>query len=136
MLKSPQGPTPFRIALLVLSAALTVALLYVVPRFWPSTTLDGPIADGTWTARSRAWFVASGLYAPKVETGTGQQCSWTQKAFRIEIPRLDRSQPHRLMLAVSAGRSFSEPVDLRIFVDGVRSTTARVEKESRHIEIG
>src|SRR5262245_33270566 len=125
-----------RIALPLLSAALAVGLLYILPRFWPPTALDGSVADGEWTGRSRAWFVASGFYAPKPEAGTGHQCSWTRKTFRLEIPGLDRSQPHQLALEVSAGRPSGEPVDLQVIVDGVLATTARVVTERRRIQVG
>lgn len=117
------------------AAALAVVLLYIAPRFWPPTALDGPVADGEWTARSRAWFVASGFYPPKLEADTGQQFSWTRKAFRLEIPRLNRFQQHHLVLDVSAGRPSGDPVDLQVTVDGVPSTTERVRNERRRIEV-
>src|SRR4029453_17266619 len=79
-----------RIAVLVLLAtALTVVILHIAPRFWQPTALDGPVGDGGWTARSRAWFVASGFYSPQFEAGTGHPFSWTRKTFRLNIPRLD-----------------------------------------------
>lgn len=107
----------------------------MAPPFWRPTALDGPVGDGDWTGRSRAWFIASGFYPPKLEAGTGHQLSWTRKTFRLEVPRLDRFQQHRLVLEASSGRTSGDPVDLQVAVDGVPSTTQRVGNERRRIEV-
>ena len=115
---------------------LILALLQVGPRWWQPTALDGPVGDGGWTARTRAWFVASGFFPPERHAGTGQQFSWTRETFRLAIPHLDRSRPHRLVLGVSAGRPSSEPLELIVSVDGVPAAPEqRVNNERRRLEV-
>ena len=117
------------------AAALTSAILLVAPHSWQPAALDGPVGEGGWTARTRAWFVASGFYPAEVDTATGHQFSWTEETFRITIPHLHRSRPHRLAIDVSAGRPSGEAPELLVTVDGVAGAPERVGNERRRLDI-
>ena len=117
------------------AAALTSAILLVAPHSWQPAALDGPVGEGGWTARTRAWFVASGFYPAEVDTATEHQFSWTEETFRITIPHLHRSRPHRLAIDVSAGRPSGEAPELLVTVDGVAGAPERVGNERRRLDI-
>src|SRR5512135_1277691 len=111
------------VTVVLASAACGVAgaaLLLAGARWGMPSSIDGPVADGGWTSRSRAWFVPEGFYSPEVDVEAGRSFSWTGQTARLVIPRLDRSQPYRLSLRVAPGRPAGvEPPALRLAVDGV-----------------
>jgi hypothetical protein len=96
------------------------ALLIVGARWLMPSTLSGPVAEGAWTARSRACFIAEGFYPAELDAGAGRHFSWTGRSARLVFPNLDRAQSHRLVLRVTAARpeGVALPARLDLAVDG------------------
>jgi hypothetical protein len=116
----------------LVAGVLTPACLHVAPHWGVPSSLDGPIGDGGWTSRTRAWFVAEGFHTPELDAETGHQFTWTGRTFRLVIPNLDRTQSYRLALDVSAGHPPGGPLpELLVSVDGV---IAGVEQTSNTLQ--
>jgi hypothetical protein len=79
----------------------------------------GPVADGSWVGRTRAWFSTSGFYRAEEDKARGVHFSWTRRQFRITIPALDRRRAHRLTMRVAAGRPAPPLPEATISVDGI-----------------
>ncbi len=105
-----------------------MALLLAGARWCMTSTLAGPVQDGAWTARSRAWFTATGLFAAEFDARARRSFTWTRQSARFVLPHLDRSQPHRLTFQVRTGRPRdSGPLPLvHVAVDGVVATTVAI----------
>jgi hypothetical protein len=110
-------------ALLAGAAAglVATALLLAGARWLSPSTISGPVAEGGWTARSRACFVPQGFYSAESDADAGRHFSWTGPTARLTFPNLNRSQPYRLTLLVRGGRppDVAPPALLRLTVDGV-----------------
>ena len=101
----------------VLAAALAVALLILGARWW-MRPVEGPIAEGGWTRRSRAAFAPSGFF-PAEGDSSGGYFSWSREHAEIQFTALDRSRAHRVTVRVRGGRPPSAaPAQLRLTVDG------------------
>jgi hypothetical protein len=118
-----------RAALIVTGGSLAaglagaVALLVAVNWLAPSK-YSGPVAEGAWTARSRACFVASGFYPAELDAESGKHFSWSEATAQFRFPRLDRSHPHRLTINAGAGRPAGVPQPtVRVAVDGITRAT-------------
>jgi hypothetical protein len=131
----------FRGAVLVVLASaafavLGIALLVSGARWIVPGTLAGPLGDGGWVARSRAWFTVRGLYDPEIDRATLHQFSWTGQSVRFVIPHLDRSQSYRVTVRVAAGRPADAPLpEIRLSVDGVALTTTRASSEPQRVSV-
>jgi hypothetical protein len=110
-----------REVLAVAGAALAGVLLLVATTRWGTpAVLHGPIGDGGWTGRTRAWFTPRQFYRPEVDIGSGRQFSWTGERARLLFPGLSRSQAYRLTLEVAAFRpGGAPPPEITMSVDGV-----------------
>jgi len=121
-----RGPTGVRRSVAALSAALASGLFAIVllvagAQWWMPRGLTGPVGEGGWAARSRAWFTPDGFYPPELEQDTLRRFSWTGSVARLDIPHLDRSQAHRLTLKIAAAwPTERRPLpEIRPGVDGV-----------------
>jgi hypothetical protein len=136
------GPPWRRQAGAVLIASLAagvfgVSLLAAGARWWVPTTLSGPVAEGAWTARSRACFVADGFYPAEFDAGANLHFSWTGRTARLVFPELDRSQSYRLVLRVIAGRpdGIALPSQLSLAVDGAVLATMQPQNERQLVSV-
>lgn len=113
---------PFAIVLAVAASGLAALMLLWVTAAWLRPgPFDGPVADGTWVNRTRAWFTTDGFYPAEFDETAGQHFSWTSDAARIAIPGIDRRRPYRVRLRVRAGRGPGTPPPpaMVVSVDGI-----------------
>jgi len=100
-------------------ACISIALLVAGARWSMPSTITGPIAEGGWTLRSRAWFSTDGVFPAEYDPTTGRPFSWTGQSAQLTIPNLDRSRRYRLGVQLSALRPpGTPPPELRMAVDG------------------
>jgi hypothetical protein len=125
------------IALASIGCGLLAAALLVAGARWAMpASLPGPVADGGWTSRSRAWFIAQGFYAPEVSQETGRSFSWTGRTVRFVAPHLNRGLAYRLVLQVSPGRPAGvAPPALRLAVDGAVLMSSGPSNDRRSVEV-
>lgn len=95
----------------------------------------GPVADGSWVGRTRAWFTTSGFYPAEEDKPSARHFSWTRRQFRITIPTLDRRRPHRLTLRVAAGRPSPPLPEATLSVDGVVVGHTLVRNDSQVLAV-
>jgi hypothetical protein len=97
-----------------------VLLLVAGTRWLMPATIQGPVADGGWTARTRAWVEPSGFYEPELDSATSKAFSWTGRVVRLDLAALDRSHPYVLTLELVPWRPAGlPPARLHAAVDGV-----------------
>ncbi len=117
---------------------LAAGLLLAGARWWLPATIRGPIAEGAWTARSRALFTPTGFFRPEYDPATERHYSWAGGTAALEFSQLDRSVAYLVTLELRGSRPPGIPrPDLRIAVDGrlcllvsgVASETSRVQFE-------
>jgi hypothetical protein len=115
---------------------LGILLLLAGVRWATPATLAGPVGDGAWTARTRAWFASDGFYSPELEQDSARQFSWTGQTARLDIPRLNRSQAHRLSVNVAAPRPPDVPSPrLSLAVDGVVLVRADLSGDRQRVAV-
>lgn len=115
-------------------ALLAVLLLVAGARWWLPETIDGPIAEGGWTRRSRAAFAPSGFHPTELDPATGRSFSWSREESTIEIPGLRRSRAHRVTLSVRGVRPPDRPpADVQLLVDGQSRSTVAVPNEASEV---
>src|SRR5512139_332458 len=120
----------------VASGALAAVLLVAGARWGMPAALHGPVQDGGWPARSRAWFTADGFYAAEVDTEARRSFSWTRDVVRFVVPHLDRASPHRFELSLAPGRPGGVPVPaLRVAVDGAVRATVEPSNDPRILSV-
>jgi hypothetical protein len=108
-----------RLAGIVGAGLLGALFLLLFARLGPSA-YPGPVAEGAWTARSRACFVPDGFYAAEFDAEGGRHFSWTKRSADLVFPRLDRSVPNRVVVRLDVGRPGGMPLPVVTFaVDGV-----------------
>jgi hypothetical protein len=111
---------PIALAVLV-SGLATVVFLSAAARRTPASGFAGPVADGSWTARARAWFTPSGFHQAEFDTANPRNFSWTTAHSEITVPAIDRSRAYRIRFRIAAGRGpgVTPPPDLVVSVDGI-----------------
>jgi hypothetical protein len=78
-------------------AAMATAVIVMVATLWAvglwrgAGLVDGPVSEGGWTGRSRAWFIARGVYPSELDPGSSRSFTWTHRDGSLRIPTLDRS---------------------------------------------
>lgn len=128
-------PTLARVAATA-AAGVIAALLLLAAARWPPS-LAGPIADGTYTGRTRAWFTVEGLFPGEFDRERAEHFSWTTDRVTIRMPRLDRSAAHRLTLRVRSGRSPEQPAPVvSTVVDGAAGARTAIPAERQDLAIG
>lgn len=96
------------------SLALVAGARWAMP-----AAVHGPVAEGAWTARSRALFEPSGFNRPELDTQTGHHYSWTTVHAQLAFPQLNRSIPYLVTLGIQHARPAGVlPPTLRVSVDG------------------
>ncbi|HEX5069814.1 MAG TPA: hypothetical protein VFV78_06320 [Vicinamibacterales bacterium] len=93
-------------------------LLFAAARWMMPAAVHGPIAEGAWTARSRALFQPSGFYRPELDPQTGRHFSWTTDHAQLEFSNLNRSVAYLVTLEIRHARPAGVPAPvLRVSVD-------------------
>lgn len=99
--------------------ALIGVLGLVATAAWFVHESSGPVAEGGWTRRSRAAFVATGFHPAELDATTGQHYSWTAESADIAWPHLSRARSYTVILDIRSGRPASVPrPTVRVLVDG------------------
>jgi hypothetical protein len=112
-----------------LAAALACLFLLAGAR-WGLSSVEGPVAEGGWTRRSRAVFVAEGFYPAELDHASGRPFSWSGEAARLSFPHLRRARAYRVTLTIRGGRPANQPAaDLEVAVDGIRRVRGQVSNE-------
>jgi hypothetical protein len=111
----------------LLSGAATAVLVSATARRVTGASLVGPVAEGSWAARTRAWFVPSGFHQAEFDQTNFRHFIWTTNHSEITVPAIDRSRAYRVRFRISAGRApdMPPPPQLTATVDGV--TRLRME---------
>ena len=114
----------------LLAGLLGAAALLVAARWLAPTSFPGPVAEGAWTARSRACFVPSGFYPAEFDAEAGKHFSWSEGSAQLRFPRLNRSAPHRLTINLGTGRppGVAQPT-VRAAVDGIVRATVQANAD-------
>ena len=117
-----------RVGLWTASAGLMAMLVLLAAARWGMPdSLNGPVAEGGWTRRTRAPFTIAGVQGAQVDPSTGRSFSWTAPAARLRFPELPLSDAYRLTLHVRGGRPAGAPHPiLAIRVDGVQAASVPV----------
>jgi hypothetical protein len=111
----------------LLSGAATAVLVSATARRVTGASLVGPVAEGSWAARTRAWFVPKGFHQAEFDSTNFRHFIWTTNHSEITVPAIDRSRAYRVRFRISAGRNadVAPPPQLTATVDGV--TRLRVD---------
>jgi hypothetical protein len=119
------------------AGALAALLLAAGARWWVPSKLSGPVAEGAWTARSRACFTTDGFYPAELNAGANIHFSWTGRTAHLVFPELDRWQSHRLVLRVTAARpdGVAPPSTLTLSVDGAVVAVAEPRNERQLVPV-
>ena len=127
---------PTVIAVLI-SGLATAVLVSAAARRVTSQALTGPVGDGSWTARTRAWFVPSGFHQPEIDTATFRQFIWTTNHSEITVPAIDRSRTYRVRFRIAAGRGpdVAPPPQIIGTVDGVIRLRADTTNATQEYEV-
>lgn len=115
---------------------LGMVLLMAVVRLHGATTVAGPIGDGGWTSRSRAWLSATRLYPPELQDNGGA-FSWTGGTARLSIPHLSRSRPQTLHLIVSGPRAAEHgpTPQLTVWIDGNATAQLQTDNHRKSVSV-
>lgn len=113
-----------------------MALLAAGARWWMPASIVGPVSEGGWTSRSRAWFTTSGFSPPENDPDRDRSFVWAGRTAELVSPNLDRSQPYRLTVLATAGRPPGLPFPLlSLAVDGVVLGTIHISNEIEHVSV-
>jgi hypothetical protein len=131
-----RGPGAVLVAGLA-AGVLAASLLAAGARWFVPPKLSGPIAEGAWTARSRACFTTDGFYPAELNAGANIHFSWTGRTARLVFPELNRWQSHGLVLRVMAARpgGVALPSTLTLSVDGAVLATAQPRNERQLVPV-
>ena len=115
----------------VLAAVLLAAgARWVMPR-----TVHGPVAEGAWTARSRAMFTPTGFSGAEFNPVSERHFSWTGETAALEFPKLSRSVAYLVTLQIRGGRPPDAPPGrLRISVDDRAVITVDVPADASRVQ--
>jgi hypothetical protein len=111
------GPVTTMIVAVVVTACGQLAWLQVASWTLGARPVSGPVADGDWVGRTRAWFAADGFHAAEVGPDA-RDFSWTRNRVTLLIPALDRSVAYEVGFLVRSGRPPASTPELTIAVDG------------------
>ncbi len=119
------------------AGVLAAALLLAGARWWVPSKLSGPVAEGAWTARSRACFTTDGFYPAELDAAASSHFSWTGRTARLVFPELNRSQNHRVVLRVIAARpgGVAPPPTVTVSVDGTALAVAEPRNERQLVPV-
>jgi hypothetical protein len=119
----PLTGTWFRIlAVAVAAGVVSGALLWLIVAIGAARPDPGPIHEGGWVNRSRAWFSHRGFYATEFYEDGQHPHNWTGGSIRLQVPNLNRSRPYRLEFDIEAPRAtVTDPVLLAWTIDGTQA---------------
>jgi len=112
------------IGLALLAGVCAGGLLVLLVSMGQAAPDPGPLHGGGWTNRSRAWLTTRGVYHTEFSDGAERPYNWTGGSVRLQIPNLDRSQAHHLVLALETPRpADAGPAQISWAIDGVPAGT-------------
>lgn len=129
--------SPVLRAIAAIAAAAAAAAAVLAAAAW---TGGGPLVrsvdnGGDWYARSPGWYATRGVY-PTEHAPDHAAFAWAGGRVRLQIPQLDRRGGYRLGVRARTGRDAREPdTVLRVLVDGVDTTVARVGPDWRTFDV-
>ena len=99
--------------------------------------LTGPVADGSWVARTRAWFVPKGFHQAEFDAAHFRPFIWTTNHSEITVPAIDRSRAYRVRFRIAAGRGpdVAPPPQLVATVDGVARLRVETTNAPQEYEV-
>jgi hypothetical protein len=106
---------------ILLTAAAAILILAAAVRLQTPIPVAGPVADGSWIARSRAWFTPRGFSGAETDLRSNRHFSWMGAHADIIVRNIDRARSYRVILRIAAGRGpgLPPPPHLVATVDGV-----------------
>ena len=100
------------------AGVLAAILLVAGARWLMPQPVHGPVAEGAWTARSRAMFTPIGFFGGEFDPVAERHFSWTGETAALDFPRLNRAVAYLVTLQIRGGRPpDAAPGRLRITVD-------------------
>jgi hypothetical protein len=125
------------VAAILVSGLASAIFVSAGARRMTGASLAGPVADGSWVARTRAWFVPSGFHQAEVDTQNYRHFSWTTNHSEIRVPAIDRSRAYRIRFRIAAGRApdMPPPPQLVATVDGVPRLRADTSNGAQEYEV-
>lgn len=132
------APRAFRVMAAMLAGALALLGALWASGVWRGAgAVEGPVSEGGWTGRSRAWFSARGVYPSELDAASSRSFTWTHGDGFFRIPAIDRRGPHVFRLEVrgvgpAPGRA---PQSLTLSVDGVVVQQAELTGRSQPFEV-
>jgi len=114
--------------------ALLGALALVAGARWLlPAAVHGPVAEGKWTARSRALFEQTGFHPAELDLDTGRYFSWTSGHAQLAFRHLSRHVAYLVTITIRSSRPAGDPlpvvrvsVDDRVVLQADTATAGRV----------
>lgn len=105
----------------VIAALGLIAAIWAIDAVRGGAAVDGPVSEGGWTRRTRAWFIARGVYPSELAPESTRSFTWTHGDGVLRIPVIDRTSPHTVRLSVRgvAPAPGRPPQHLTLSVDGI-----------------
>ena len=122
----------------MLAAAVALFAALLGGNVWRGgSAVDGPIAEGGWVGRTRAWFTARGVYPSELDPASGRSFAWTHGEGFFRIPVMDGEATHTVRLTVrgvgpAPGRV---PQRLVLSVNGVTVQEAELTGQRQSFEL-
>ena len=131
-------PAIVRTAAAMLAAAVALLAALLGGNVWRGgSAVDGPVAEGGWVGRTRAWFTARGVYPSELDPASGRSFAWTHGEGFFRIPVMDGEATHTVRLTVrgvgpAPGRV---PQRLVLSVNGVTAQEAELTGQRQSFEL-
>lgn len=94
----------------------------------------GPVHEGGWTSRSRAWLTYRGIYDTQFTDGAAGPYNWTSPSLRIQIANIDRSRPYLLVLQIDGTRPPGQPRPVITWtIDGSTTSTHAMTADTERL---
>ncbi len=124
------------LAAALLSGAGAALLLVAVVALGDVGPQVGPVHEGGWTSRSRAWFTHRGFHSTEFTNGHEGPYNWTTSSVRLEVPHLDRSRAYVMRFDLEAPRPAEAGVpQITWRVDGVPAGQYQLEGDTGVLSI-
>jgi len=115
--------------------AAVVAVL-IASRWLMPAVLGGPVAEGGWTARSRAAFTIAGVQGVGTNPASGLPFSWIGPAARLRFPELPIDAAYTVTLAIRGGRTSDAAVPTFVVrLDGAEVAHVAVTEAPQQVSV-
>jgi hypothetical protein len=125
------------VAAVLISGLAAAVLVSAAARRLTTGDLVGPVAEGSWAARTRAWFVPSGFHQAEFDATNFRHFIWTTNHSEITVPAIDRSRAYRVRFRIAAGRGPDTlpPPQIVATVDSVTRLRAETTNATQEYEV-